>query len=169
MKQSNWKDIAELVGIAAIVASLVFVGLQMRQSQEIAIAAQYHNRAALAIEANNTQIESGDLRAWGLLSGKARDGDLATHFAELTTEQWGRVFLFGMNTSLQMDNHYFQYQSGFMDEEVWQGHRAMLKVLLSNPNFPVSIALSTNRVSYRASFLELCDQLISEVKAEAAD
>ena len=37
MKSTNWKDIAELVGIAAIVASLVFVGMQMRQDQEIAI------------------------------------------------------------------------------------------------------------------------------------
>jgi hypothetical protein len=37
MKKADWKDIAELVGIAAIVASLVFVGLQMRQEQTIAI------------------------------------------------------------------------------------------------------------------------------------
>jgi hypothetical protein len=45
IKKSDWKDIAELIGIAAIVASLLFVGLQMKQSQEIAIAAQYHDRA----------------------------------------------------------------------------------------------------------------------------
>jgi len=37
MKNATWKDVAELVGIAAIVASLVFVGLQMQQQQEIAI------------------------------------------------------------------------------------------------------------------------------------
>ncbi len=38
MKTRDWKDIAELIGIAAIVASLIFVGLQMRQDQSIAIA-----------------------------------------------------------------------------------------------------------------------------------
>jgi hypothetical protein len=37
MNRTDWKGIAELVGIAAIVASLVFVGLQMRQDQTIAI------------------------------------------------------------------------------------------------------------------------------------
>ena len=37
MKPANWRDIAELIGIAAIVASLLFVGLQMQQEQEIAI------------------------------------------------------------------------------------------------------------------------------------
>ena len=30
MKDTNWKDVAELIGIAAIVASLIFVGLQMK-------------------------------------------------------------------------------------------------------------------------------------------
>lgn len=33
MQSTNWKDIAELVGIAVIVASLVFVGMQMRQDR----------------------------------------------------------------------------------------------------------------------------------------
>lgn len=32
----EFKDVAELVGIAAIVASLIFVGLQMKQSQALA-------------------------------------------------------------------------------------------------------------------------------------
>ena len=36
MKKTDWKGTAELIGIAAIVASLVFVGLQMRQEQELA-------------------------------------------------------------------------------------------------------------------------------------
>ena len=36
MKTGNWKDSAELVGIAAIVASLIFVGIQLRQEQRIA-------------------------------------------------------------------------------------------------------------------------------------
>ena len=38
MKTMNWKVIVETIGVFAIVASLIFVGLQMRQSQEIAIA-----------------------------------------------------------------------------------------------------------------------------------
>ena len=37
MKNSSWKDYAEIAGVAAIVASLMFVGLQMRQDREIAL------------------------------------------------------------------------------------------------------------------------------------
>ena len=36
MKQMKWKEGAELIGIAAIVASLVFLGLQIRQTEEVA-------------------------------------------------------------------------------------------------------------------------------------
>ncbi len=65
MQGANWKDVAELIGITAIVASLIFVGLQMKQSQEIAIAAQYHQRAALTVDSLNAELEAGDLRFWG--------------------------------------------------------------------------------------------------------
>ncbi len=36
MRLKEWNEIAELVGMSAIVASLVFVGLQMRQEQRLA-------------------------------------------------------------------------------------------------------------------------------------
>lgn len=38
MRKTNWKDIAELIGIVSIVASLIFVGLQMQQAEDIAMA-----------------------------------------------------------------------------------------------------------------------------------
>jgi len=52
VKPASWKDIAEFVGIAAIVASLIFVGLQMRQSQDIAISDGNLANAANRIERN---------------------------------------------------------------------------------------------------------------------
>ena len=36
MKNTSWKDIAELIGMTAIVLSLLFVGLQLKQSQQLA-------------------------------------------------------------------------------------------------------------------------------------
>ena len=37
MTKPTWKEIAEFVGIAAIVGSLVFVGIQLKQDREVAI------------------------------------------------------------------------------------------------------------------------------------
>ncbi len=36
MKPRNWKSYAELIGIVAIVASLLFVGMQLRQDRQLA-------------------------------------------------------------------------------------------------------------------------------------
>lgn len=62
MKSGNWKDTAELIGIAAIVASLIFVGLQMRQEQEIAQAQAYVDGAANFVELSSLIVDNQD--AW---------------------------------------------------------------------------------------------------------
>ena len=61
MNNSNWKDIAELIGIAAIVASLIFVGLQMQQSQSIAMSDGNLTNAANKIERNTSILENSDI------------------------------------------------------------------------------------------------------------
>ena len=58
----NWKDIAELLGIAAIVASLVFVGVQLRQDQKIA-EAQIHLGATANVAAI-TQLIADNQSVW---------------------------------------------------------------------------------------------------------
>jgi hypothetical protein len=45
-----WKDTAELIGIAAIVASLIFVGFQMKQEQEIAYAEALGGYSATSLD-----------------------------------------------------------------------------------------------------------------------
>ncbi len=66
MKSKDWKDIAELVGIAAIVASLIFVGLQMRQDQKIAQAQAYVDGAATYIEMSRLILDHQDIWMRGL-------------------------------------------------------------------------------------------------------
>jgi hypothetical protein len=61
VKSNNWKDIAELIGIAAIVASLIFVGLQMRQSQSIAMSDGNLANAANRIERNTSILENPEI------------------------------------------------------------------------------------------------------------
>ena len=58
VKSTNWKDTAELIGIAAIVASLVFVGLQMMQARDIAISDGNLANAANKIEENNAIVQN---------------------------------------------------------------------------------------------------------------
>ena len=65
MKSVNWRALAEVVGIAAIVASLIFVGLQLRQSQDIALSELGASRHASRIELNNAISDHADIWARG--------------------------------------------------------------------------------------------------------
>lgn len=158
MKSPHWKDVAELVGIAAIVASLIFVGLQMKQSQEIAIAAQYHERAALAAEMFSNIMESGNLNFWGRSSGLPATSDQ-------TLEDIGRDLLTGKIMLTLMDNHYYQYQAGFLDEDSWHAQRSNLKrVLINHESMPR--LLITQPGSLRKAFIDLCTTLIEENESQ---
>lgn len=72
MKNTDWKSTAELFGIAAIVASLVFVGFQLRQDREIAIAETF--LAILSSEIELQDIASEHAELWE----KANNGEVLT-------------------------------------------------------------------------------------------
>ena len=47
MKKIATEDLIQLLGMVGIIGSLIFVGLEMRQSQRIAMAGQQMERTAL--------------------------------------------------------------------------------------------------------------------------
>ena len=53
MESRNWKGAGEFIGMGAIVASLIFVGFQLRQDREIALA-----ESLTAAEASFTSIDA---------------------------------------------------------------------------------------------------------------
>lgn len=54
MKKTRWNDWFESIGIAAIVASLIFVGLQLRQAEKAASAEGYASTMSNYIEVGNS-------------------------------------------------------------------------------------------------------------------
>lgn len=89
------KDTVELIGIAAIVASLVFVGMQIRQEQEIAIVATYGELSQSQIELTFKIGEQMNLWKKGLdgaeLSAEELDGFAV--MAASVTEFHQRMFI----------------------------------------------------------------------------
>tara|TARA_B100000886_G_scaffold319574_1_gene260427 strand:+ start:651 stop:896 length:246 start_codon:yes stop_codon:yes gene_type:complete len=59
MKKIAIEDLIQLLGMVGIIGSLIFVGLEMRQSQRIAMAGQQMERTALFIEVNSVFTEAG--------------------------------------------------------------------------------------------------------------
>ena len=75
LKNSNWKGIAELVGIAAIVASLIFVGMQVRQDGQIAQADRLATQQILDLEIARFIDERRDVWRKGLAGEELSQDD----------------------------------------------------------------------------------------------
>ena len=61
MKTMKWKSLAELMAMTAIVASLIFVGLQIRQEQVIALSEINLSLLDSQIEFNNSINDNADI------------------------------------------------------------------------------------------------------------
>jgi hypothetical protein len=153
MKNSDWKDTAELIGIVAIVASLGFVGLQLRQSHEIALATQYQARAEATQNLHLALIEAGQLPPVAAL----RNG-ISDQFSASDTN----VILW---LWIQYDNHFYQYAAGFLEESAWQAQLRNIRELYSNCD--ARFVYEWRRKGLRSEFVALVDSF--EDPCAAAD
>ena len=119
------RDWLEVMGIFGIIASLVFVGLEMRQSQEIALSAAYQARSDSSMAIRMAAVSSEALQS---ANGKFRQGQ---NFADLSPEELSAVLDLMAGNMIYLENMHYQYVSGFISEEHWQTNRAELQAVLS--------------------------------------
>ncbi len=77
MDSAKLNDWMQVVGIFAVVASLIFVGLQMIQDRKIALAGQYQERSAMAVEYWNGLAQDGTAKKCPLLAASGHWAKLA--------------------------------------------------------------------------------------------
>jgi len=158
----NWKDIAEPIGIAAIVASLIFVELQMRQSHEIALSETYQQRSARTAEAYFTLSENDAALAALIVANPGDTGNLPEGVEPgeyLVFQYW----FIGMMTVIE--NVHYQYQKGFMSEEGWLRSRNGLKRQMEI-NALVLPQLQAAKRNMSQPFLAEIERMESEVREE---
>ena len=103
----------QLLGMIGIIISLVFVALQMRQSQQIAVAGLQQARANMYVDRYLTFIEAG-LDYYNVNVGSA--------FADLSTEQQSARRTNLWVTWTIYENDYYQYEAGLMTEANWEAN-----------------------------------------------
>ena len=86
LKSTNWKDTAELFGIAAIVVSLVFVGLQLKQDRVVALGQTYQSSLQSAIEVNAAIAEHAEI--WAKASKTSELTDAETVVINQLIDMW---------------------------------------------------------------------------------
>ena len=73
MESHNWRNYAELVGIVAIVASLVFVGMQIRQDQVIARSELTSDSFQLMMELDQILIDPEFARTFAKMLNRSEE------------------------------------------------------------------------------------------------
>lgn len=124
-KVNEW---LQIIGTFGVVASLIFVGMQMKQTQEIALANTYNARASLTVEANSNVIgtpQHFSARA-KIYSGRRN---------ELTAEEYVAMLHELYSFLTMLENNHYQYEMGFLPEEHWRKNLADMDCRLSEPIF----------------------------------
>lgn len=162
MDSAKLNDWMQVVGIFAVVASLIFVGLQMKQDREIALAAQFQQRVETALSLWNGYAESEyDVLRFG--NRFIDDPDFNGIFGDETTpELLGQAYISSRKTLVVLENHHYQYVSGFYDDDTWSMFRSQTQNHLATNQFSQTLVRKTRKF-IRPDFLELCDQLLDEI------
>ena len=160
MKTAKINDWLQVVGLFGVIASLVFVGLQMRQDREIALSAATQARTDTTIP-NILGNASNPILASAL--DKIELGEIES----LSLSEKNAVYLSYQATLYNLENSHYQYINGFISEEKWTASREALKRLL-RPSYRARATHETNPAAWRESFRQVIDGLILEIESEVA-
>jgi hypothetical protein len=125
----NWEAlgaIGEIIGAAAVVASLVYLAIQIRSQNRESRLASTHQ----VIEGYRTSI------AW------LKDPDMASIFIDaiedydgLSVKQRLQFDMYLTNAFRSLEEAYLQYQSGRLDPEAWRAAMAPLRDTIATETF----------------------------------
>ncbi len=146
----------QLVGMAGIIASLIFVGLQLKQSQDIAIGAQYSERASDSQAYWHFVGEHPLLLAQLGRAHRDHLRTLSSYRDDWTDEELGLVYVMGRAYLTNWENNYYQYESGFMTDEGWSTYSNRVRAACTTNDTLARLILSNHRDVFLSGLLELC-------------
>ena len=112
MNLRNFKDVAELVALVALVGSLIAVTVELRQTQS-------------ALESQTYQDRAFDAIAWHLEVARNPHfhalGEPGFDLEELSETEYVIALNLAYTSLIDLDNEHYQYQRGFLEEAFYQG------------------------------------------------
>lgn len=165
------RELAELIGIFSVVASLLFVGFQLMLEQRVSMGSQFHARTSLGHDALLSHLENPD---WISYQAKLWENgfkppwwneNIDAYQAERSLSMEEMVMR-SMDIRLsyyRINNNYFQFRQGLISGEAWNHIAAQLEMDLQRP-FPRAVALGVQ--SYEFEFIELLQKLANNTGTE---
>jgi hypothetical protein len=154
MDQKKLSDWLQIVGLFGVIASLLFVGLQMKQSHEIALSATYQARTQLAVDQNLASAGNPEFTS---ATAKLYSGEIDN----ITPEELVALEYSFAATVSSWENQHYQFESGFLPEEHWQKSLEDMRCMFSSPVYQGLL----DGWGFRPSFQNILD----EAKKSAAE
>lgn len=151
MENDKVSDWLQLLGFGGLIASLVFVGLELRQSREIAIADVYQQRAAMLIDVHSITLSSELL--YDMYNRMQAGESLNAGDQLLLSTALTPIFTY-------WENNHFQYEMGLLSEEQWLSSRNALKAVVQRPE--VRAWWQSERKEMRKTFTDVVDAVMAE-------
>ena len=158
MKKIDINALIQLLGMVGIIISLIFVGLEMQQTQRIAIASAQEAR----MNSNRGYIRSmqeSNLDAQSSFFAQKFDNDYSPQeigYRNSVHEQW---FL--------MENNFYQFQAGLMDMVTWESKRGAIGQTYNRCN--ARDIYESRKGSFTPEFRQIIDLALTNVLAGASD
>ena len=156
--------LGEFVGAIAVVVTLIYLAVQIRQNtrvmeenERLALAQTYQMRADAL---QNMLVHAADSQYIGPIIAKLTTAgypEQITSLSELDEVELGRFRQRQIAQQTHWDNMYYQYQQGYLDEEYYQGSLRVRVRRLA----PIWEALGVT--GSRQSFLEEIERIMADV------
>ncbi len=156
MNSERFNVCLQLAGMLGIILSLVFVGLQLKQAQNIAIASQYADRASDAREYWQFYAEIVPLARIGAMH-RGHAMAFRAYSDDMTDEEIGLEYAQTRAFLASWDNNHYQNESGFMTEEAWSMYANRIRAGCVEGTM-VHTILMNHGSFFRASFVRFCLQ-----------
>ena len=114
-------QIAELIAAVAVVISIAYLGVQVRQGTRVNSAAARHAISHFALEFTMFKAEHADRLARVTSDVELSDGDL-------TFRWWNHMMVF-----LHAETYFHHYELGLMPSKHWNGYVRYVKGYLATP------------------------------------
>jgi len=156
MQSKPQRDWLQIIGQFGVIASLLFVGLQMKQEQEIALSAAYQARTATLVDFVTAMATDEVTRtAFSKLGGDV---------SNLTSDERIAAVMISMAGRELLQNSQYQFARGYLDEEHWQTAQVLIRQQLKQPIARAGLLSDGVRPSFRRIVEEIDRELDAETE-----
>ena len=144
------QEIVQILGGIGVIASMIYVGIQIRNNARAMRAATYQQLSALAIQGWHSMAHNGET-----MDVMLRGMD---DFSALSRVEKARFRMVVMAQARSFENAWFQFKIGTLRESDWKAFTVDFETFFSTPGTKAAWPLVKSR--YNAEFTALVDEIL---------